>query len=220
MSLHVFANVVTPFGTAANNRAENEGNITTLQKLLWQGETHSTVSAEAIRFALRRVLGESETTNRAWDEVARANVWEDHQFKGWTKDKGVTFVDDDLLGFIAVGVVGVSTNRWLCADRPNTAQGGRLPNANALNDPFSFSPCVVATDQGRGANHCPHNRGHHHLSIDQDRDRLTDMGRRGLPHLRGSCRIELHGDAEKCGHVFLDHTNGRNIVVGDDSDVM
>lgn len=34
MSLHVFANFATPFGTAANNRAETEGNITTLQKLL------------------------------------------------------------------------------------------------------------------------------------------------------------------------------------------
>ena len=100
MSLHVFANVVTPFGTAANNRAENEGNITTLQKLLWQGETHSTVSAEAIRFAFRRLLGASETTNRAWDEAARANTWEDHEFKGWANDKGVTFVDDDLLGFM------------------------------------------------------------------------------------------------------------------------
>ena len=62
MSLHVFANFVTPFGTAANNRAESEGNITTLQKLLWLGETHSTVSAEAIRFALRRRLGEVEET--------------------------------------------------------------------------------------------------------------------------------------------------------------
>jgi len=100
MSLHVFANVVTSFGTAANNRAENEGNITTLQKLLWQGETHSTVSAEAIRFALRRLLGGSDTTNRTWDEDARANVWEDHQFKNWAKDTGATFIDDDLLGFM------------------------------------------------------------------------------------------------------------------------
>ena len=40
MSLHVFANVVTPFGTAANNRGDNEGtNITPLQKLLWLGDT-------------------------------------------------------------------------------------------------------------------------------------------------------------------------------------
>jgi CRISPR-associated protein Cst2 len=100
MSLHVFANFVTPFGTAANNRAETEGNITTLQKLLWMGETHSTVSAEAIRFALRRILGESEQTNRLWDEALRANIWQDHQFKGWASEKGVTFVDDDLLGYM------------------------------------------------------------------------------------------------------------------------
>ncbi len=100
MSLHVFANFVTPFGTAANNRAETEGNITTLQKLLWMGETHSTVSAEAIRFALRRRLGEVEETNRSWDEDGRNNVWKDHTFKGWTSEKGKTHIDDDLLGFM------------------------------------------------------------------------------------------------------------------------
>jgi CRISPR-associated protein Cst2 len=100
MSLHVFATFVTPFGTAANNRAENEGNITTLQKLLWMGETHSTVSAEAIRFALRRRLGESEETNRNYGEVDRGNTWNDPQFKGWASDKGKTHIDDDLLGYM------------------------------------------------------------------------------------------------------------------------
>ena len=35
MSLHVFANFVTSFGTAANNRGDNQGsNVTPLQKLL------------------------------------------------------------------------------------------------------------------------------------------------------------------------------------------
>jgi CRISPR-associated protein Cst2 len=100
MSLHVFANFVTPFGTAANNRAETEGNITTLQKLLWMGETHSTVSAEAIRFALRRRLMGVEPTNRKWDEDERSNIWEDWTFKGWATEKGKTFVDDDLLGYM------------------------------------------------------------------------------------------------------------------------
>jgi CRISPR-associated protein Cst2 len=100
MSLHVFANFVTPFGTAANNRAETEGNITTLQKLLWMGETHSTVSAEAIRFALRRSLAGVEPTNRKWDEDRRNNVWKDWTFKGWASEKGETFIDDDLLGFM------------------------------------------------------------------------------------------------------------------------
>ena len=101
MSLHLFANIVTPFGAAANNRGDNEGtNITPLQKLLWLGETHTTVSAEAIRFALRRVLHGYEDTNRVWDETTRANVWQDHQFKGWATHKGRTFIDDDLLGFM------------------------------------------------------------------------------------------------------------------------
>src|SRR5258705_9107893 len=102
MSLHVFANFLTPFGTAANNRAETEGNITTLQKILWKGETHSTVSAEAIRFALRRRLADTEGagTNRKWDENERNNTWQDWEFKGWTTDKGKTFVDDDLLGYM------------------------------------------------------------------------------------------------------------------------
>ena len=102
MSLHVFASFVTPFGTAANNRGENEGNMTTLQKLLWQGETYTTVSAEAIRFALRRRLGEMDPggTNRRWDEARRNNVWEDHEFKAWAKAHGATFIDDDLLGFM------------------------------------------------------------------------------------------------------------------------
>jgi len=103
MSLHLFANIVTPFGTAANNRAETEGNITTLQKLIWKGEPHSTVSAEAIRFALRRLLAEAEETgtNRRWKEDARANEWEDHTFKGWATEKGNTYIDDDLLGFMS-----------------------------------------------------------------------------------------------------------------------
>lgn len=103
MSLHVFANIVTPFGTAANNRAENEGNITTLQKIVWQGQPHSTVSAEAIRFALRRLLAAAEErgTNRTWNEDARMNEWKDGAFETWAKENEKTFIDDDLLGFMS-----------------------------------------------------------------------------------------------------------------------
>src|SRR6516165_6632642 len=102
MSLHFFANLVTPFGTAANNRAETEGNVTTLQKLIWQGAPHSTVSAEAIRFALRRRLAAAEPggTNRRWDDQGRNNVWKDWQFGGWSSADGATYIDDDLLGFM------------------------------------------------------------------------------------------------------------------------
>ncbi len=108
MSLHVFANFVTPYGTANNNRAENEGNITTLQKLLWMGNTHSTVSAEAIRFALRRLLATLETqgTNRTWNEDLRRNEWRagqdiDAEFAKWLDPSYIGYIDDDLLGFMA-----------------------------------------------------------------------------------------------------------------------
>jgi CRISPR-associated protein Cst2 len=102
MSLHVFACFVTPYGTAANNRGETEGNITTLQKVVWKGAPHSSVSAEAIRFALRRRLAAAEKggTNRRWDEDARCNVWQNPGFTGWSKPNETTFIDDDLLGYM------------------------------------------------------------------------------------------------------------------------
>lgn len=119
MSLHVFANIVTSFGTAANNRAETEGNITTLQKLIWQGKPHSTVSAEAIRFSLRRLLAQAEElgANRSWNEDSRCNEWKDGEFKEWVKNDGKPYIDDDLLGFMSAeaskeeGVAGTANVR-------------------------------------------------------------------------------------------------------------
>ena len=101
MSQHIFAAIITHHGTAANNRGETDGNVTTLQKLLWQGQVHTTVSAEAVRFALRRQLSANGAeTNRKWDEETRTNLWRDHQFKGWGDKNGTTYIDDDLLGYM------------------------------------------------------------------------------------------------------------------------
>lgn len=107
MSLHVFGAVVTSYGTAANNRGENEGNITTLQKLLWNGEVHTTISAEAIRWAIRYFwqrraeLGVKELeTNRRWDDEKADNHFEDPDWTGWASESGQTFIDDDVLGFM------------------------------------------------------------------------------------------------------------------------
>lgn len=101
MSLHVFAAFITANGTAANNRGLTEGNITTLQKLVWNGQVHTTVSAEAIRFALRRRLAEKEACNRTFDDDERVNQWKDPQFSAWgDKARGESYIDDDLLGFM------------------------------------------------------------------------------------------------------------------------
>jgi CRISPR-associated protein Cst2 len=106
MARHFFGNVLTSYGTAANNRGENEGNITTLQKILWRGETHSTVSAEAIRWAIRYYWQQQAAehtdlaTNRYWDDDANDNKWRDENWSGWDQPDGQKFIDDDVLGFM------------------------------------------------------------------------------------------------------------------------
>lgn len=93
---------VTNYGVAANNRGENEGNITTLQKILWQGEIHTTVSAEAIRWAIRyywQCMG--IPVNRVWNEEKNDHEWQDPRWTAWTEaGKGTVYIDDDVLGFM------------------------------------------------------------------------------------------------------------------------
>src|SRR5262249_36978417 len=124
---------VTPFGTAANNRAETEGNITTLQKILWHSEPHSTVSAEAIRFALRRLLGQADKkgTNRRWDEDERNNVWDDATFKGWDSETGDTFIDDDLLGFMTAEAAKEEAEEADATEKPAKGKQGERKKGTA-----------------------------------------------------------------------------------------
>lgn len=105
MSLHIFGNILTGYGCAANNRGETEGNITTLQKLLWKSDVHTTVSSEAIRWALRyfwQFNGFETEINRTWDEVKNDTNFKDLNYDAWhpTNPQGTPFLDDDLLGFM------------------------------------------------------------------------------------------------------------------------
>lgn len=106
MSKHLFGLIATPYGIAANNRGENEGNITTLQKLLWNGEIHTTVSAEAIRWAIRYYWQrQGLPVNREWLESENDHRWNDPRWLAWTdpagkgKDKP-RLIDDDVLGYM------------------------------------------------------------------------------------------------------------------------
>lgn len=102
MTKHVHGTIVTQYGVAANNRGENEGNVTTLQKILWKGQTHSTVSAEAIRYALRlywqRVFEDTGDTlyqvNRVWDDQKGMSTFQDQSFSA------ERFMDDDVMGYM------------------------------------------------------------------------------------------------------------------------
>ena len=67
---YLYGTILTSEAVAANNRGENIGNTTTLQKVFHQDDLHTSVSAEAIRFALRYrfqlELGEGRV-NRTYD---------------------------------------------------------------------------------------------------------------------------------------------------------
>lgn len=161
MSLHVFGNVVTPFGTAANNRAETEGNITTLQKLIWHGAPHSTVSAEAIRFSLRRLLADAEKagTNRQWDETVNANVWQDDEFKGWAKPDGQTYIDDDLLGFMTAEAAKEEGQAGSAKVRRAVLEITRAVSLTAWSGDVTFnaaSPGATPSAQKKGSNPVPY----------------------------------------------------------------
>ncbi|HVX14817.1 MAG TPA: type I-B CRISPR-associated protein Cas7/Cst2/DevR [Pirellulales bacterium] len=161
MSLHVFANLVTSFGTAANNRAETEGNITTLQKLLWMGQTHSTVSAEAIRFALRRRLAAAESagTNRHWDEDGRTNEWQQPDFKGWDSEKGKTFIDDDLLGYMTAEAAREEGEAGSANTRRAVLEVTRAVSLTPWSGDVTFnaaSPGATPSAQKKGSNPVPY----------------------------------------------------------------
>lgn len=106
MSKHLFGLVATPYGIAANNRGENDGNITTLQKLLWNGEIHTTVSAEAIRWAIRYYWQHKGLpVNREWIEEVSDHKWNDERWLAWTDPNGkgkdmARRIDDDALGYM------------------------------------------------------------------------------------------------------------------------
>lgn len=96
MTYHLFGNILTNYGVAANNRGENQGNVTTLQRLAWKNSLRTTVSAEAIRWAIRyqwQFLGES--VNRRWDDDKNDN---------YRVQEGVfnpeMYIDDDVLGYM------------------------------------------------------------------------------------------------------------------------
>jgi CRISPR-associated protein Cst2 len=121
MSKHLFGLIVTPYGAAANNRGENEGNITTLQKLLWKNEVHTTVSAEAIRWALRYFWQKrdgDDSVNRQWDDETADHHWQDQTWAPWTSiDQAVqeqpTFIDDDVMGFMLAEAANTDGNDLL-----------------------------------------------------------------------------------------------------------
>jgi len=97
MTQHIFATIVTPTAVAANNRGEGDGStLSTLQKITWGNDQHTTVSADAIRWAYREYLQSFNPAeiNRTFDaETDKYNI-KNEQYNA------KTYIDDDLFGYM------------------------------------------------------------------------------------------------------------------------
>lgn len=97
---YLYGTVLTGEAVAANNRGDNVGNTTTLQKVFHQDDLHTSVSAEAIRFAFRyRFQLEGLKTNRTYDAESGKLNYADEKRTYWNP-KGDVLIDDDLMGFM------------------------------------------------------------------------------------------------------------------------
>ena len=97
MTTHIFGMVLTQEGTFSNNRGEGEGTTANLQKVFRDGDQWTTVSAEAIRYALRESWQQDkECLNRKMPDHTKS-VYSDSKFED---GKWQEYLDDDLLGFM------------------------------------------------------------------------------------------------------------------------
>jgi CRISPR-associated protein Cst2 len=147
--MHLFGTVVTAQAVAHNNRGENRGSLSTLQKVIRNGDLFSTVSSEAVRYAIREIWQENS------EKVCRTVS---HHGSTWDKDgkefgTPADFVDNDVLGFMHAkketisrrGILeisrAVSTTPWPGTVSAHFASPGSNP-AVAADNPIPYQ-CEV-----------------------------------------------------------------------------
>src|SRR3954469_8831515 len=98
MAKYLYGAVLTGAAVASNNRGENSGNMAMLQHVFWGGHDHTTVSSEAIRFAirLRAQLENPAQVNRLFN--AEEGIWAYREKEVYDPDK---YADDDIFGFMS-----------------------------------------------------------------------------------------------------------------------
>ena len=141
MSLHVFGTVLTARAVAANNRGENDGTATTLQKVIRDGDLFTTVSSESIRYSIREGWLDDENVELNRIVSHSGSEWEDREFKkGWEK-----YIDNDVMGFMHAkqetvsrrGILeisrAVSSTPWPGTVSANFASPGSNPGVTHSN---------------------------------------------------------------------------------------
>jgi CRISPR-associated protein Cst2 len=98
---YLYGTILTSEAVAANNRGDNIGNTTTLQKVFHQDDLHTSVSAEAIRFALRyRFQLEGLKVNRSYEPHTDKGLFYEDEKRTYWNPSGDVYIDDDLMGFM------------------------------------------------------------------------------------------------------------------------
>ena len=142
MAHHLFGTVLTPHGIASNNRGESAGNVTTLQKVIKDDGLFTTVSAEAIRYAIREAFTDAgKVLNRRI--TSDGSEWEDPRFENWR-----SHLDDDLLGF-------------MLPDKETVKRRGRLEITRALSTrpwpgDVAFNAAAVGAQSSGNPNPIPY----------------------------------------------------------------
>ena len=97
MARYLYGAVLTGPAVASNNRGENSGNMAMLQHVFWGGHDHTTVSSEAIRFAIRyrAQLEDEAQVNRLFDN--EGGKWAYRVKDVYNPEK---YADDDIFGFM------------------------------------------------------------------------------------------------------------------------
>jgi len=108
MTMHLFGTMLTFQGVASNNRGEvSGGTVATLQKVIRNGDIYSTVSSEAVRYALRESLQtvpdvhmNREVGHAGKSEGSSDSTWKAKEFGADEKYDKTAYFDDDVLGYM------------------------------------------------------------------------------------------------------------------------
>jgi CRISPR-associated protein Cst2 len=147
--MHLFGTVLTPQAVAHNNRGEAEaGTVSTLQKVIRNGDLYSTFSSESLRYAIREGWLDDEGVSLNRKVSHSGSDWMDKEFK-----KPQDHIDDDVLGYMHAkketvsrrGILeisrAVSTTPWPGTISPHFASPGSNP-AVSTHDPIPYQ-CEV-----------------------------------------------------------------------------
>lgn len=214
MTTHIFGMILSHQGTFSNNRGEGEGTTNTLQKVIREGDLYSTVSAEAIRYALREQWQEqNETLNRRTLDHHQVQI-SDGDFANWQNN-----LDDDVLGFMHAQqdtvsrrgnlevTRGISTTPWAGEVMQNFASPGSNPIGNEHPIPYAvevhhtryqFGFALTPDALGRERNY--NDQGEPMDSVHNAEERI----RRVQATLNGLCNLRRVGGAH--ARYFSDYS--------------